>query len=324
MPSFETDSPSFFILSVFEPQPPVDTELSIARGLHADTTGPYVPDDIPITASERRRGRDDYTFSGIEPGAMPGQGGEEAADSTPPPSGGGGGNDGGDTPPPAAGDLPFEGSDPSREPGAPDITVSEAIQHARARQILTVVDRVASPFLGDKGFVEGEAGLFVPAERGDILTCLRAANPRPGEVFADLGSGDGRWVLTAAGAIGLKAYGYELDPAHHELAERALQALKTDSPLGETTASKVHFVQGDFFEADVSGVDIIAHYAGGFPSTDVDQRLEEKLAREGRDGARVILYGDGLDEHTVTKLEPVIPEIPGTVIPTAIYRVVRS
>lgn len=52
---------------------------------------------------------------------------------------------------------------------------------------------------------------WVPTPADDVLELLRLAGARPGQVFLELGSGDGRNLVRAAGA-GLRAVGLEVSP----------------------------------------------------------------------------------------------------------------
>jgi hypothetical protein len=194
-------------------------------------------------------------------------------------------------------------------------------QTERAREIVTVVDRATALYTGEEGFVEDTNGLFVPASSADIVPALRATDPQPGEQFVDLGSGDGRWVFAAAGVMALEAYGYELSAERHRLAEQGLRALANEGVLDEQEQARVHLMHGDALEADISGADIITYYAAGYPSAEgMELRIEQKLLREGKRDARVIVYGTGIKGHEMTRLTARVPDIPGLRIPATVYQ----
>ena len=54
---------------------------------------------------------------------------------------------------------------------------------------------------------------YVPTPQEVVDRMLQLAEVRDGDVVYDLGSGDGRIVMTAAGRYGVKAVGFEIDPS---------------------------------------------------------------------------------------------------------------
>ncbi len=61
------------------------------------------------------------------------------------------------------------------------------------------------------GFVIPFGAPFLPTMKGQREDALDLLNLKPGQVFVDLGSGDGSLLVLAA-ARGLKATGYEINP----------------------------------------------------------------------------------------------------------------
>jgi len=110
-----------------------------------------------------------------------------------------------------------------------------------------------------------------------VAAMVSLARPRPGEVWADLGSGDGRTLLAAARA-GCRAHGYELNGLLAAWSERrARQA----GLAGLCTIHRQDFWTADLSDADIVSVYLIPHRMGD---------LREKLARELRPGARVVSF----------------------------------
>src|SRR5688500_2289158 len=55
--------------------------------------------------------------------------------------------------------------------------------------------------------------LFVPTPQPVVEAMLEAAGVKAGDVVYDLGSGDGRIVITAAKKFGARGVGIDIDPA---------------------------------------------------------------------------------------------------------------
>lgn len=107
-----------------------------------------------------------------------------------------------------------------------------------------------------------------------LVTMMRLANIKKGERAADLGSGDGRIVIELAkkGAI---SDGYEINPVPY-IASRYF--IKTQNVKNARVFLK------DLWKVDLSEYNVITLY-GNFPMM---KRLEKKLKKELRPGARVV------------------------------------
>jgi hypothetical protein len=100
----------------------------------------------------------------------------------------------------------------------------------------------------------GQAGkdvVWVPTNQALVDKMLDLAKVTPQDVVMDLGSGDGRTVITAAkrGATGI---GVEFNPDMVELSK------KNAAAAGVTT--KATFVKGDLFETDLSKATVITMF----------------------------------------------------------------
>ena len=100
----------------------------------------------------------------------------------------------------------------------------------------------------------------------------------PEDVVYDLGSGDGRIVILAAQKYGARGVGVELDPRLVEISRQVARE-------GEV-ADRVSFIEGDLFTADISKATVVMLYL----SDSVNRRLEPKLRRELRPGARIVSH----------------------------------
>ncbi len=124
----------------------------------------------------------------------------------------------------------------------------------------------------------GKDAPFVPLEPEAVEKALTLAEVGPGDVFYDLGSGDGR-LLAAAARRGARAVGLELSlvRAWHS---RALILLSG-------RASGITVRREDFFKADISEATVVHLYL----LAQTHERLKEKLLKELPKGARIIATG---------------------------------
>ena len=97
----------------------------------------------------------------------------------------------------------------------------------------------------------GKDVIWVPTPQGLVDRMLDMAKATPQDYVIDLGSGDGRTVITAA-KRGIKAHGVEFNPDMVELAKR--------NAAKEGVGDKATFVQGDIFESDFSQANVITMF----------------------------------------------------------------
>lgn len=95
----------------------------------------------------------------------------------------------------------------------------------------------------------------------------------------DLGSGDGRVLVTAVRDFGaIKAIGYEIREDLYEIAEREVTRLN----LGD----RITMVKGDLFDADLSGASVITLYL----SSETNEILRPVLEKRTKLQSRVVTY----------------------------------
>lgn len=116
---------------------------------------------------------------------------------------------------------------------------------------------------------------FVPLEPEVVDHIMDMAKIQPGEIFYDLGSGDGRLVIAAA-LRGAKAYGVEIDPF------RVWYSRLCIFIFGLST--RAHIIQKNFLDVDLSKADIITTYL--LPET--NDILYPKLIKEMKSGTRLV------------------------------------
>ena len=118
---------------------------------------------------------------------------------------------------------------------------------------------------------------YVPTPQNVVDRMLEIANVGPRDYLIDLGSGDGRIVVTAAKKHGARGFGVDLNPTRiSEANENARQAGVTD---------KVSFYQRDLFETDLAQASVITMYL--LPRVNLD--LRPKLL-ELKPGTRIVSH----------------------------------
>lgn len=132
--------------------------------------------------------------------------------------------------------------------------------------------------------------IFVPTPNDVVDKMLELAKVTAKDVVYDLGSGDGRIVITAAQRYGSRGVGIDIDP------ERIREA--TENVKKAKVADKVKFIQGDLFEADISEATVVTLYL----LTELNLKLRPKLMKDLRPGTRVVSHafamGDWKPERT--------------------------
>jgi precorrin-6B methylase 2 len=131
----------------------------------------------------------------------------------------------------------------------------------------------------EKGFEptvgqEGKDVVWVPTSQALVNKMLDMAKLTANDIHYDLGSGDGRTVITAA-KRGAQSYGVEFNPNMVALSRRNAQK--------EGVAEKAHFVQGDIFETDFSKATVITLFL--LPELNV--KLRPKIL-DMKPGTRVV------------------------------------
>ncbi|HEX7250683.1 MAG TPA: methyltransferase domain-containing protein [Burkholderiales bacterium] len=122
------------------------------------------------------------------------------------------------------------------------------------------------------------AGPYVPSPESVVSDMLKVAQVGPNDFIIDLGSGDGRIVLTAAKVFGARGFGVEIKD---ELVQKANQAAKAQG-----IADRVRFVKQDLFKTDISQATVLTMYL----LPDTVNLLKDKLLNELKPGTRVISH----------------------------------
>ena len=119
---------------------------------------------------------------------------------------------------------------------------------------------------------------YVPSPPPVVRRMLNLAELKPGEVFFDLGAGDGRAVIMAAKDFGARAVGVEL---RENLVKKALS-----SAYENNLQNRVTIVNSDMFHVDLSSADVIFLYL----TTSANEKVKPKLEAELKKGSRVVSH----------------------------------
>ncbi len=111
-----------------------------------------------------------------------------------------------------------------------------------------------------------------------VQRMIELAELKPGEVFFDLGAGDGRTVIMAAKTYGARAVGVEM---REDLAKRAMSVIH-DNGLGD----RVTIVNGDMFKVDLSSANVVYLYL----TTSANEKVKPKMEAELQPGVRVVSH----------------------------------
>jgi tRNA A58 N-methylase Trm61 len=130
-----------------------------------------------------------------------------------------------------------------------------------------------------------------PARAVELM--LEMAKIKPGETVLDLGSGDGRIVIAAAGKYKAKAMGIEISPKLVAAATAEIERAKL--------SDQARVVQGDVFQADLSGADVVTMYL----DTQSNQKLKPRLEKFLKHGARVVSYDYPVPGWKATRIEKI-------------------
>src|SRR5207244_2320242 len=121
---------------------------------------------------------------------------------------------------------------------------------------------------------EGKDVVWVPTPQALVDKMLDMAKVTPKDYVIDLGSGDGRTVITAA-KRGIRALGIEYNPDMVELSKR--------NAAKEGVSDKATFAKADLFESDFSDAQVITM----FLLSSINMKLRPKIL-DLKPGTRIV------------------------------------
>jgi len=125
---------------------------------------------------------------------------------------------------------------------------------------------------------------YVPTPQAVVERMLDMAQVKASDMVIDLGSGDGRIMITAAKRHGARGFGVEIDP---RLVKRSNEEAKR---VG--VADRVKFLQQDLFNTDFHEAAVLTLYL----LPDVNIALRPKILAELKPGTRVVSHDYGMGE----------------------------
>ena len=135
--------------------------------------------------------------------------------------------------------------------------------------------------IGAYGWAQAQDGagdvVYVPTPQVVVDSMLNMAKVGAKDYIIDLGSGDGRIVITAAKKYGASGFGVDLDEV---LLKRANENAKR-----EGVADRARFVEENLFETDLSKATVITTYL----LPEMNEKLRPKILRL-KPGTRVVAH----------------------------------
>ena len=120
--------------------------------------------------------------------------------------------------------------------------------------------------------------VYIPTPQPVVEAMLELAGVTAGDTVYDLGSGDGRIVITAAKKYGARGVGIELDPA---LAKKA-----AENAAAAGVSDRVRFRIENMFTAKIGDATVVTMYL----LQSLNERLRPKLVRELKPGTRIVSH----------------------------------
>ena len=148
-------------------------------------------------------------------------------------------------------------------------------------------DKEYTPHVGQ----EGKDVIWVPTPQALVEKMLDMAKLTPKDIHYDLGSGDGRTVITAA-KRGAQSYGVEFNPDMAKLSER--------NAAREGVSARAKFINGDIFQTDFSNATVITLYL--LPGLNL--KLRPTILKM-KPGTRVVSHAFSMDDWQPDQTENV-------------------
>lgn len=134
---------------------------------------------------------------------------------------------------------------------------------------------------------------YVPTPQPVVERMLEIAKVNRHDVVYDLGSGDGRLVITAARKYGARGVGIDINP-------RRIQEANANAKEAGVT-DLVEFRQQDLFQTDLSSATVVTLYL--LPR--INLKLRPKLWRELQPGTRIVSHAFNMGDWQPHRVERV-------------------
>jgi precorrin-6B methylase 2 len=134
---------------------------------------------------------------------------------------------------------------------------------------------------------------YVPTPQEVVERMLQLAGVKKGDVVYDLGSGDGRIVVTAAKKYGVKAIGFEIDP------ERIKESHENIKKAG--VEKLVEIRQQDIRTVDLSPASVLTMYL----LPEVNLMIRPNIWKQMKPGSRVVSHDFDMGDWKPLKTEEI-------------------
>jgi len=134
---------------------------------------------------------------------------------------------------------------------------------------------------------------YVPTPQEVVERMLELAQVKKGDIVYDLGSGDGRIVVTAAKKYGVKAIGFEIDP------ERIKESAENIKKAG--VGDLVEIRQQDIRTVDLSPATVLTMYL----LPEVNLMIRPNILKQMKPGSRVVSHDFDMGDWKPLKTEQI-------------------
>ncbi|HLN85624.1 MAG TPA: class I SAM-dependent methyltransferase [Candidatus Limnocylindrales bacterium] len=138
---------------------------------------------------------------------------------------------------------------------------------------------------------EGKIVPYVPTPQEVVDRMLELAQVKKGDVVYDLGSGDGRIVVTAAKKYGVKAIGFEIDP------QRIKESHENIKKAG--VENLVEIRQQDIRTVDLSAANVLTMYL----LPEVNLMIRPNIWKQMKPGSRIVSHDFDMADWKPLKTE---------------------
>ena len=161
----------------------------------------------------------------------------------------------------------------------------------KVRFISLAAALLLAPLATLAGAQEGKIVPYVPTPQEVVDRMLDLAQVKKGDVVYDLGSGDGRIVVTAAKKYGVKAIGFEIDPqrikeSHENIKKAGVEHL-------------VEIRQQDIRTVDLSPANVLTMYL----LPEVNLMIRPNIWKQMKPGSRIVSHDFDMADWKPLKTE---------------------
>jgi hypothetical protein len=138
---------------------------------------------------------------------------------------------------------------------------------------------------------------YVPTPQIVVDEMLKLANVTAKDFVVDLGSGDGRMIISAAKTFKASGLGVDIDAKLVELSNKEANA--------QGVGDRAKFIEQDMFKADLSKATVVTLYV----LPDFMEKLRPKLIAEMKPGTRIVAHDYYMSEwYPDRRIELTVPE----------------